>query len=195
MHNDSLSLAALKYAAGDLVPVDAAAFELKLGDDPAARDALEQAIRLSAAAIGQPDFLPDPLFRSAITEQLRSAPPSLASRLFARRPYRGHPLAWTLCGAGVSAAAAIALWLGTPTPPAECCPSLSNSSAVAVVPVVSPSIPATIPASPLADAVPMGETVGTTSGGNRTDGQPGHSASSLPGFPKLEMPEGSSGDG
>ena len=194
MHNDSLSLMALKYAAGDLHPVDAAAFELKLAENPNASEALVEAVRLSAAAVGQPEFLPDPLYRSAITEQLRPAP-SISSRFFARRPYRGHPLAWTMAGAGVSATAALALWLGTPSPPAECCPSLSNSSAVAVVPVVIPIVPATIPANPLADAVPMGETVGTTSGGNRAEGQSALPASSLPGFPKLEMPMGPPGDG
>jgi hypothetical protein len=193
MHNDSLSLMALKYAAGDLRPADVAAFELKLTDDPAARDALEQAIRLSAAAIGQPEFLPDPLFRSAITEQLRSAP-SMTSRFFARRPYRGHPLAWTMAGAGASAATALGLWFGSPTPPVDCCPAISNSSAVAVNPVAIPIVPATIPANPLVDAVPMGETVGTTNGGNRALEQ-SRPDTSLPGFPKLELPMGPPSDG
>jgi hypothetical protein len=99
---DDLALVALRYAAGDLPPPQAAAFEGRMAADPDAREALGEAIRLSAAALHQPVPAPDPLVRLAVREALR---PTIVSRLFPRRPYRGHPLAW----AGVGAAAAIGL--------------------------------------------------------------------------------------
>ena len=143
MRNDALSLAALKYAAGELSPVDAAGFELKLADDPDAREALEEAVRLSAAAIGQPNLLPDPLFRQATVESLRTNR-SWIGRLFARRPYRGHPLTWTGAGAAAMASVGSILLLKTPTSPCgECTPRRNAPNFAAVV---SPLIPNPIPA-------------------------------------------------
>lgn len=91
-----MSLMALRYAAGDLDPVDEAAFEMRLAEDPVAQDALSEAVRLSAAAAGQAAPSPDPLTRQAVAERVA---PTWLSRLLARRPYRGHPMAWTAAGA------------------------------------------------------------------------------------------------
>lgn len=94
-----ISLMALRYAAGDLDPVDEAAFEMRLAEDPAAQDALSEAVRLSAAAAGQVAPIPDPLTRQAVAERVA---PSWLSRILARRPYRGHPMAWAAAGAAVA---------------------------------------------------------------------------------------------
>lgn len=104
-----LSLAALRYAAGEMTPADAEAFEARLADDQTARDALAEAVRLSAAASGAPAPSPDPLVRQAVAERLH---PTLLSRLFPRRPYRGHPMAWAGLGGGVAAAVAVTVALG-----------------------------------------------------------------------------------
>ncbi|MBX9580133.1 MAG: hypothetical protein K2X87_07470, partial [Gemmataceae bacterium] len=49
----ALEALALRYAAGRLSPAAAAAFEARLETDQAARDALAEAVQLSAAALGQ----------------------------------------------------------------------------------------------------------------------------------------------
>lgn len=146
MRNDALAVAALKYAAGELGPVDAAGFELKLADDPEARDALEEAVRLSAAALGQPEFKPDPLYRDALVETLRPTR-SWMSRVFARRPYRGHPLTWTGAGAGVTAIAATVIVLTSQPPAPSVQPQTQNSNSVAIVPA-EPTTPVVIQNTP-----------------------------------------------
>src|SRR2546423_14888197 len=88
---DDLPLLALRYAAGELPPAAAAAFEARLAADPAAREALAEAVRLSARALGQTPPAPDPLTRSAILERLRPAA-TVFARLFRRRPFRRHPM-------------------------------------------------------------------------------------------------------
>src|SRR5918995_5489293 len=107
---DDLSLTALRYAAGELPPAEAIAFEARLGHDQTAREALGEAIRLSAAALDRPAPAPDPLIREAVRDALR---PTVLSWLFPRRPYRGHPLAWAVLGAAVAAGlTALGVWLG-----------------------------------------------------------------------------------
>jgi hypothetical protein len=99
-----LALLALRYAAGVLPPAEVESFESRLGTDQAARDALAEAVRLSAAASGMPAPAPDPLVRVAATERLR---PTWLTRLFPRRPYRGHPLAWAGIGGTVAASVVV----------------------------------------------------------------------------------------
>jgi hypothetical protein len=107
---DDLALTALRYAAGELLPAEAAAFEGRLAADQAAREALGEAIRLSAAALHRPAPDPDPLVREAVRDELR---PTLVSWLFPRRRYRGHPLAWAGLGGALAAGlAAVGVWLG-----------------------------------------------------------------------------------
>lgn len=103
MPEPTLQTAALRYAAGDLTADEAAAFEVRLGTDQEARDALAEAVRLSAAALGQHSPAPHSSFRAAIREQLTG----WTWPGFARRAYRGHPLAWAGIGATVVAACTV----------------------------------------------------------------------------------------
>src|SRR5262245_33426347 len=95
MPDPTLQATALRYAAGDLTPDEVSAFEARLGEDQDARDALAEAVRLSAAAIGQPAPTPHPSFRTAIRARLGLL------------GYRNHPLAWAGLGAAVVAACSL----------------------------------------------------------------------------------------
>lgn len=111
----ALEATALRYAAQDLSPADAAAFEARLAYDQDAREALAEAVRLSAAALGQEPPTPHRSFRALIRGRLRPLTGWLSRRL-ARRAYRGHPLAWS--GAGAVVVAAL-LWAAGPFDEAE----------------------------------------------------------------------------
>ena len=184
MRNDMLSVTALKYAAGDMGSVDEAAFELKLACDPDAREALSEAVRLSAAAVGQP-VVPDPLFREAVIEKARPSN-TLIGRLFARRPYRGHPLTWTATGATITATAALAVWTGTPAPQKVVPMTTSMPDQVVVVtpqPSTAPKPPETqLPTGPMTGAGTVVERVGMT-------GAPGETTRPLATLPDPPMGE------
>jgi hypothetical protein len=95
----TLEATAWRYAARELSPPEAAEFEARLAGDQSARDALSEAVRLSAAALGQDSPTPHRSFRSLILDRLRNT----------RRAYRGHPAAWV----GIGAAAVVAIFLAT----------------------------------------------------------------------------------
>lgn len=147
---EPLALTALKYAAGELDAAQVAAFEDRLEYDQPAREALAEAIRLSAAALGRDEPRPDPLGRQVVQDALH---PTLWSRLFPRRPYRGHPLAWTgLGGAAVVALVGVGLWLSespTPQPMGNAVTTVTEDHAKEVtptprhVPVIAERIPET----------------------------------------------------
>ena len=99
MPDPTLQATALRYAASDLTPEEVAAFEARLAEDQDARDAVAEAVRLSAQAIGQKPPSPHPSFRVAIRE-----------RLSLRAP-RGGPLAWIALGAAVAACTIFGLTL------------------------------------------------------------------------------------
>ena len=103
MPDPTLSSTALRYAAGDLSAADSAVFEARLASEQEARDAVAEAIRLSAAALHQPPPAPDPSFREAIRERLLGWTPGWLRR----RAYRGHPMTWTALGAAVVAACTV----------------------------------------------------------------------------------------
>ena len=111
---ESLPMQALRYAAGELPGPQAEAFEARLAHDAAAQDALAEAVRLSARALGQPAPEPDPLLRPMIAERLAPAP--WWRGLFRRRPYRGHPLTWAGLGASAAGSLALGLWYMGHTP-------------------------------------------------------------------------------
>src|SRR4051812_37911169 len=95
MPDPTLQATALRYAAGDLDPEEIAAFEALLGEDQDARDALAEAVRLSAAALGQKSPAPHPSFRAVTRARLELL------------GYRGRPVAWASLGAAVVAACAL----------------------------------------------------------------------------------------
>jgi anti-sigma-K factor RskA len=103
MPKDALSAIALRYAAGDLKPAECSAFEAQLATDQEARDALAEAIRLSAQALHQPPPAPDRTFRAAIRERLVGWTPVWLRR----RAYRGHPATWAIVGAAAVAACTV----------------------------------------------------------------------------------------
>lgn len=147
-----LAVAALRYAAGEMPPADAEVFEARLGADQTARDALAEAVRLSAAASGVPVPTPDPLVRAAVAERVN---PTWVSRLFPRRPYRGHPLAWAGVGGGIGVGLAVAVAVLSALDPAPLNPS-GPPMKLAIMP------PPPLPMSDMdfADHTPAGTTPG-----------------------------------
>lgn len=132
MPDPTLQTTALRYAAGDLPPGEVTAFEAQLAEDQDARDALAEAVRLSAQAIGQKPPTPHPSFRAVIRERLTL------------RGSRNGPLAWIGLGAAAVAACTIiglALAENTEQPDAASVP-------VAMAPAETHSIP------PAADPTP-----------------------------------------
>jgi len=116
-----LAVRALRYAAADLPADEMTAFEERLADDQPARDALAEAIRLSASAVGQPPPVPSAGPRAGVRDRLF---PTWFTRLFPRKSYRGHPATWAGLGGGLATAAAVVLVsLGGDPPTADVTPS------------------------------------------------------------------------
>jgi hypothetical protein len=136
MPEPNLQATALRYAAGDLTPDEIAAFEAQLAEDQDARDALAEAVRLSAQAIGQKPPAPHPSFRTAIRARL------------GLMTYRGHPLAWAGLGAVALAACTI---IGVALVERADSSEAATGSPIAPVPLeVAP-----IPREPVTPAAPM----------------------------------------
>jgi anti-sigma-K factor RskA len=93
---------ALLYASGELDGPAAAAFEERLADDQAARDALCDAVRLQRAMTGHGELLPDPAYRDRVIHRLRPGGWRKVLDL------RSKPTRWAL---GAAAAAALLLAL------------------------------------------------------------------------------------
>ncbi|MDY3553599.1 hypothetical protein R5W24_002702 [Gemmata sp. JC717] len=93
MPDPALQSTALRYAAGDLGPAEVATFEERLAFDQDARDAVAEAVRLSAAALGQSAPKPGAAFRAGLRERLTWT------------PSRG--LTWATGGAAVAAVCAL----------------------------------------------------------------------------------------
>lgn len=114
MREPTLQTTALRYAARDLPPAEAEAFEARLADDQEARDALSEAVRLSAAALGQKPLRPHPSFRALLRARLNWD------------GSRGGPLAWAGLGAVVVAACTlVGLSLADRTQPMANAPAAS----------------------------------------------------------------------
>jgi len=150
MPEPTLQAAALRYAAGDLTSAESEAFEVLLNDNQEARDALAEAVRLSAAALGQEPPTPDRSFRAAIRERLIGYCPAWLRR----RAYRGHPLTWTALGAAVVAASTvIGLSLAAHQPPGAA-PSVVQVAAVTPAPQPRPVTEIALAPAPREDEVP-----------------------------------------
>ena len=104
MRDPTLQGTALRYAAGDLPQAESEAFEARLATDEDAQDALAEAVRLSAAAIGQPAPAPTRSFRDRVRARLGGS--------------RGYPLTWAALGATAVAVAAVVGIQLSPPPPA-----------------------------------------------------------------------------
>jgi hypothetical protein len=98
---EALNCQAWLYASEELEGADARGFELRLGEDQAARDALGQAAHMLGALESLPAVRPDSGYRQRVHAQLLESP-GFWQRLFALRPYRGHPLMWGMTGAFAS---------------------------------------------------------------------------------------------
>ena len=134
--SDDLALTAMRFAAGELSPADTTEFAARIADDPQARDALEEAFRLSAAVLGQPVPSPDPVLRAQVHDRLSADP---LTRLFPRRPYRGHPLTWATVGGLLAAGLTVfGVWLGDP-------PRSPSPARIRFVEQPSPEIPTNDP--------------------------------------------------
>ena len=135
-----LALLALRYAAGELVGPAAEAFEERLATDGAAREALGETVRLSAAVSGIAVPTPRPGLFAGVQDRLF---PTTLRGLFPARSYRGHPAVWV--GLGSLAAGLFALTLDRATDP---------TPQFVVRPMIAPSVPATPPSSPrVADSI------------------------------------------
>jgi hypothetical protein len=105
----ALAFQALLYASGEMDGTEARAFEARLGEDQAARDALCHAVHLSHPEAALGTLRPNPAYRSRIHAQVRNQR-GFWHWLAGRRSYRGHPFAWT--GLGVAATLLIAFASG-----------------------------------------------------------------------------------
>ena len=121
MRDPTLQATALRFAAADLTPAESEAFEARLATDEAAQDALAEAVRLSAAAIGQAAPAPHRSFRDSVRARVRGS--------------RFHPLAWAALGAvAVAVAAVVGLQLSPSAHAPEVVPTRVESPEVAVAP-------------------------------------------------------------
>lgn len=135
MPDPTLQATALRYAASDLKPDEIAAFEARLAEDQDARDALAEAVRLSAAALGQSAPAPHPSARTIIRARLGLL------------GYRGRPMAWAGLGAAVVAACAlVAVSLAAHDAPEA---AIAAPAAPVVTEAVPPAPPVDSAAAPL----------------------------------------------
>jgi hypothetical protein len=159
MPDPTLQGTALRYAASDLTPAEIEAFEARLAEDQDARDALAEAVRLSAAAIGQKPPAPDPSLRAAFRARL------------ARLGAPGHPLAWVALGAAaVAACTLIGLTLAEPGPPDGARAAPRPAAAPAPTSAAAANAPAPhLPEPPAPAAAPVPHETATAATGDPSD--------------------------
>jgi hypothetical protein len=97
---DELVLQAMLYASGELDAEQTAAFEQRLGEDQAARDALCKAVELTQGLPGQ-EQAPDPAYRARVRQRLRQRRRHRRA-LRDDNPFFGHPAFWSALGAAVA---------------------------------------------------------------------------------------------
>src|SRR4051812_39749685 len=98
----ALAHQALLYAGGVLGPAEAQAFEVLLGQDQKAREALSLAAQVAFAADPEADARPDPAYRERLRQRFAPRAP-LWAWLCRPRSYPGHPAVWTGLGAAAAA--------------------------------------------------------------------------------------------
>ena len=107
----NLAVSALAYACGELSPQARADFERRLADDPAACEALSEAVQLLGLLDGQTPTRPTPAYRAAVRHRL--APLAASGRL------TRQPAWWPSLGVGVLALLAVCVCLAWPVPPPQ----------------------------------------------------------------------------
>lgn len=131
-----------RYAARELTPAEAAAFEARLEWDQQARDALSEVVRLSAAALGQSPPAPDPALRDVIRNQLSGPTPGRRTQ----QAHYGHPVVWVTLGSVLAGAAAVIGIMLADTPPSAEVVPVTNPERPAPLVVSAPSfVPTPVP--------------------------------------------------
>lgn len=132
-----------RYAARELQPAEAAAFEARLEWDQQARDALSEVVRLSAAALGQPSPTPDPILRDVIRGRISGRTPARRTHLTF---YHGHPIAWLVLGGMLtSAVVVIGMMLADTSPSDQVVPVADPERPTPVVVSSPPLVPTLVP--------------------------------------------------
>lgn len=90
---------AILYVTDALSPEESADYEIRLGEDHAAREVLARVVALSHECTGSPAPVPDASYRAAVRECVLPTP---SWRLVLRR---AKPLGWALAGATAACAA------------------------------------------------------------------------------------------
>jgi hypothetical protein len=98
---DELTSLALLYSTGELDEVETAAFERRLAEDQAARDALCQAVEMNLTLTGEAPSAPDPAYRQRVRQRLHQRRRHLR-KLEEQPAYFGHPALWTAIGAAAA---------------------------------------------------------------------------------------------
>jgi anti-sigma-K factor RskA len=101
------AVVAFRYANGELDKVAAAAFESRLADDQAARDALCAAVCLRQSMTSDTELTPDPAYREGVRVRLQASRRRVAGRI----GFRGTPTTWALGGAAAAALLLVTLRL------------------------------------------------------------------------------------
>ncbi len=107
--DNELAYTALLYASGELEGEEAVAFEQRLAEDQAARDALCQAVEYTSLASGQAPAAPDPSYRDRVRQRLRHRRRQLRNESRYHRAF-GPAALWLVLG--VIAAVLVMIVLG-----------------------------------------------------------------------------------
>src|SRR5262245_25381665 len=99
---NELVLKAMLYASGELDAAETAAFEQRLGEDQAARDALCQAVALSQALLNEAPTAPSPEYRSRVRHRLRQRRRHRQGLRDQKGALFNHPAFWSVLGASVA---------------------------------------------------------------------------------------------
>jgi anti-sigma-K factor RskA len=133
-HSGDDQLLALLYAAGQLDGKQAAAFERRLADDQAVRDALCTAVRLTWATEGRTPAMPDPAYRERVRRRLLAGKAKPSND---RPGLRVRTAAWTIAGAAAAALLLVAIGFSPrdQANPTDQAAAASSSEEVAAMPV------------------------------------------------------------
>lgn len=107
--DEMLAIQALLYASGELEEAEAVAFEERLAEDQAARDALCQAVQLTETLAGNPDVRPNPAYRARVRRRLRQRR-SMRTTLAGTLRLGNNLFLWALIGLTLAVVLGIAVF-------------------------------------------------------------------------------------